>query len=548
MYQQRRIRPGLISACLTALMVIIASFVGSAAADAAEKKAPRVVRALVPAPEKDAAIIIDGATGKVLYSRNPDASRYPASLTKMMTLYLMFEALDKRRISLDTPLIASVHAAEQEPTKLNMGPGASIPVDTAIKALTVLSANDVAVVIAEALSGGSEETFGSMMTEKARELGMTHTNFHNASGLPDLQQLTTARDMALLARHLVYDFPEYYHYFSVTGFTYGGRSYATHDNLLAAFTGTDGIKTGYTQLSGFNLVTSAVRDNKHVIGVVLGGPTAAVRDREMIRLLTITFDVAKSDATLLADADAPWIAGKGPGYGMFRTIQGEDNPVLLAALEPKGKTRPTSKSPPAEVLVANVSSGSRAAAVLKTARETQSATTPVLATREAENIEIAQLEPIADAAAVQVAQGDASGPSLVTSDLPEPEKTTPVVSAPARPSAKPVMTIAAPTIPALASLAAANPVLANNGAVKHWAVQIGAFASEALARARLAVFARNGFDVIGQAQKLIVPYTSAGRIMYRARFGMFAETEARDICKRMTQRGQTCFAAPADAG
>src|SRR5258705_144149 len=250
------IRSRIAFACLTALMSL-SGVVAPTAAFAAKAKAVRVIRPILPSPEKDAAIVVDGATGKVIYARNPDAIRYPASLTKMMTLYLLFEALDKGTITLDTPMIVSTRAAEQQPTKLSAPLGSSIPVETAIKALTVLSANDIAVVIAEALAGGSESTFASMMTEKAHQLGMTHTNFHNASGLPDLEQLTTARDMALLGRHIAYDFPEYYRYFSVASFTYGGRVYGSHDNLLTAFAGTDGIKTGYTQLSGFNLVTSA---------------------------------------------------------------------------------------------------------------------------------------------------------------------------------------------------------------------------------------------------------------------------------------------------
>src|SRR6266852_5685577 len=223
------IRSRIAFACLTALMLLpgVAAFTASYAANA---KAVRVILPILPSPEKDAAIVVDGATGKVIYARNPDAIRYPASLTKMMTLYLLFDALEKGTIALDTPLIVSSHAVEQQPTKLSVPLGSSIPVETAIKALTVLSANDVAVVIAEALSGGSESAFASMMTEKAHQLGMTHTNFHNASGLPDLEQLTTARDMALLGRHLAYDFPQFYHYFSTPSFTYGGRAFGSHDN------------------------------------------------------------------------------------------------------------------------------------------------------------------------------------------------------------------------------------------------------------------------------------------------------------------------------
>ena len=409
---------------------------------------------------------------------------------------------------------------------------------------------------------------------------MTHTNFHNASGLPDLQQLTTARDMALLARHLAYDFPQYYQYFSVPGFVYKGRSYGTHDNLLAAFEGSDGIKTGYTQLSGFNLVTSAIRNNKHVIGVVLGGPTAAVRDREMMRLLSAVFAVAKEYPTLLADANVPWKGGRGPEGGLFKTDQGDDATVLLAALEAKPKSKLRSKipapvlvaelkAPPAEPILAPVGQGPMVVPILKpaiaTAQETQTATATPALTHDSGLIEALQHDPakmpplrlgpapalhMADASA-QVAQGDGGGPASASSaDAPElTNNPVPAIAVPSNPApAKPVMAIAVPAIPVLANLVPANPVLANNGTVKRWAVQIGAFASETLAQAKLAMFVRRGIDVIGQAQKLVIPFASDGHILYRARLGMFAESEARDICKRMAQRGQTCFAAPVDAG
>ncbi|HXJ00827.1 MAG TPA: serine hydrolase [Micropepsaceae bacterium] len=545
-------------------MVIFPLIASSHSSDAAEKKTTRVIRPLIPSPEKDAAIVVDGATGRVLYTRNPDAIRYPASLTKMMTLYLLFEALDEGKLSLDTPLITSVHASEQEPTKLAMGPGAAIPVETAIKALTVLSANDVAVVIAEALSGGSEEVFGAMMTEKARQLGMTHTNFHNASGLPDLQQLTTARDMALLARHLAYDFPQYFHYFSAPGFTYNGRSYATHDNLLAAFGGTDGIKTGYTQLSGFNLVTSVVRNNKHVIGVVMGGPTAAVRDHEMMRLLAATFDVAKDNPTLLADADVPWKGGKGPEGQMFAAQPEDYSAILLAAFDPKTKSK--SKNPIllaeakdtlGEPVLVRASQGPAMVPILKpataTAQETQTTTAVPTLTHDGV-IEALQHDPtrmpplrLGPSIALRmpdnsapVAQGDGGGAA-----------SAPAIDAP--PVLPRPVAIAAPTIPAPAisdsAPVFASPVLASNSTVKRWAIQVGAFANETLARAKLATFVRHGMDVVGQAERLVVPFAAGdGHILYRARLGMFGESEARNICRRMVQRGEACIAAPADAG
>jgi D-alanyl-D-alanine carboxypeptidase len=345
----------------------------------------------------------------------------------------------------------------------------------------------------------------------------------------------------------------------VTGFSYGSRSYATHDNLLAAFGGTDGIKTGYTQLSGFNLVTSAVRNNKHVIGVVLGGPTAAVRDREMMRLLSAAFEVAKYEPDMLADADVPWKGGKGPG-DLFKAIQGEDSQLLLAALEPKSKGRLTSKLPPVLVAeaknvhggpVPGASSGLIVVPISKPANESYTEAATTVVSHETAAIEappagvfdVAPAQQLADAS-VQVAQGDGA-------DAPELANPAPVIAVQAIPAPAPAKTVRAvpvPATPVLANLLPANATLASNGTVKRWAVQIGAFASETLARAKLAVFAKNGFDVIGQAQKLVVPFTSGGRIMYRARLGTFAEGEARDICKRMEQRGQSCFVAPADAG
>ncbi|MEI9932396.1 MAG: D-alanyl-D-alanine carboxypeptidase family protein [Rhizomicrobium sp.] len=220
-------------------------------------------------PAKDAALVVDGATGKILYARNATAERHPASLTKMMTLYLLFEALRKGEVMMNTNLPVSAHAAAQKPTKLNLRPGDMIPVNSAIEAIVVRSANDVAVTVAEGL-GGTESHFAEMMTAKARQLGMRNTFYHNASGLPDPLQISTAEDLAVLAHHLAYDFPQYFHYFGIPGFSYRGITYPTHDNLIGRYQGADGIKTGYTGASGFNLVSSVVRGRNHIIAVVDG--------------------------------------------------------------------------------------------------------------------------------------------------------------------------------------------------------------------------------------------------------------------------------------
>jgi D-alanyl-D-alanine carboxypeptidase len=509
------IRSRIAFACLTAL-VLLSGVAAPTGAYAAKTKAVRVIRPILPSPEKDAAIVVDGATGKVIYARNPDAIRYPASLTKMMTLYLLFEALEKGTIALDTPLIVSSHAVEQQPTKLSAPLGSTIPVETAIKALTVLSANDIAVVIAEALADGSESAFASMMTEKAHQLGMTHTNFHNASGLPDLEQLTTARDMALLGRHIAYDFPQYYHYFSTPSFTYGGRVFGSHDNLLTAFDGTDGIKTGYTQLSGFNLVTSAVRSNKHVVGVVLGGPSAAVRDREMMRLLNAAFKVSNDNPIILADANVPWKGGNGPGTELYRPDPGEDD-VLLAALETKGRQAKGT----APVLTAEAAVAPSLAVV------------PVAKPDSAPRIQMATLVPLLK-------------PAPVARQLELALTKEPPLNLGA-PALKP--TIAPPPVAegdaVGAPFVAFNPKPTGDGLVKRWAVQIGVFASETLAEAQLAAFTKRGIDIVGQAQRLVIPFASlSGHTLYRARLGLFGEEEARDICKRMAQRGQACVVAP----
>jgi len=254
---------------------------------------------------RDAALVVDGQSGQVLYARNSTAERHPASLTKMMTLYLLFDALRAHRLSLQTSITISRHAASQLKVNLALSPGMTMTVDTAIKAVVVRSANDVAVAIAEAV-GGTEGHFAQLMTERARSLGMRNTFYHNASGLPDPLQVTTASDLAILARHLAYDFPQYYPYFATPNFSYHGVTYYTHDNLLGRFQGTDGIKTGYTNASGFNLVSSVVRDGAHVIGVVMGGDTARQRDNEMVRLLAATFTRAKANPTLIAHGNIPW--------------------------------------------------------------------------------------------------------------------------------------------------------------------------------------------------------------------------------------------------
>ncbi|MCQ8241184.1 D-alanyl-D-alanine carboxypeptidase family protein [Rhizosaccharibacter radicis] len=230
-------------------------------------------------------LVMDAGTGQVLQQSNPDLQRFPASLTKLMTLYLAFDALRQNRISLDQAVPVSYHAASMEPSKLGLIPGSYLTVEQAVLALVTKSANDAACALGEMLAQGSEEQFAQMMTQKARSLGMSNTTFRNASGLPDPDQVSTARDFATLTRHLIQDFPEHYHYFAVPAFMFHGQQIPNHDPMLRIYPGADGLKTGYTVDAGRNLVTSAMRGNVRLIGVVLGARTNPQRSMVMADLL-----------------------------------------------------------------------------------------------------------------------------------------------------------------------------------------------------------------------------------------------------------------------
>lgn len=251
------------------------------------------------ANSKYAAYVVHADSGDVLFDRYSTGTRYPASLTKMMTLYLLFDELEAGRLKLDSKIKISAHAAGQPPSKLGVTSGSTIDVETAIEALVVKSANDVAAAVAEEISG-SEWRFAQKMTAKARSLGMYRTTFRNASGLPNSKQVTTARDMATLGRRLIQDHEKYFHYFSVESFAWNGRTYRTHNALVKTFAGADGLKTGYTRRSGFNLVTSADRDGDRLIGVVLGGRSSRTRDAHMREILTNAFAAIEKRPALIA--------------------------------------------------------------------------------------------------------------------------------------------------------------------------------------------------------------------------------------------------------
>jgi D-alanyl-D-alanine carboxypeptidase len=297
--------------------------------------------AIHAAPYAD--IVVDANSGAVLHATNPDERRHPASLTKIMTLYLLFEQLEGGKLKLDSALKVSSEAAGQAPTKLGLKPGSTLSVEDAIKGMVTRSANDAAAVVAEAIAG-SESDFAKLMTHKAQALGMKGTVYKNASGLPDDDQVTTARDQSVLGRAIQERFPRYYKYFSIRSFTFRGQSIANHNHLLGKVEGVDGIKTGYIGASGFNLVTSVHRGNRYLVAVVMGGSSGASRDARMRELINekIALASVKRTATMVAEgaerpAPEPVVASK---------PERKPEPMVVTKAEPNAEPKVVAKAEP----------------------------------------------------------------------------------------------------------------------------------------------------------------------------------------------------------
>jgi D-alanyl-D-alanine carboxypeptidase len=296
-------------------------------AEAKRKRGKRMHHARVAAYAPPfSTIIVDANSGAILQANNPDAQRFPASLTKVMTLYLLFEKLEAGKIKLDTMMPVSELASEQAPTKLGLREGDKLKVEDAIQGLVTRSANDASVVIAEAV-GGDVDEFAKMMTRKARALGMSRTTYRNPNGLPDPEQVTTARDQATLGRAIQDRFPRYYKYFATNNFYYRGKAIRNHNKLLGRVEGVDGIKTGFTRASGFNLVTSIKRGNRHLVGVVLGGRSGGSRDAIMRNLLAEHLERGATKRTVAAIAEGSPVA----------VAQVDDEPVAARPTRPQVK-------------------------------------------------------------------------------------------------------------------------------------------------------------------------------------------------------------------
>jgi D-alanyl-D-alanine carboxypeptidase len=484
-----------------------------------------------------ASIVVDGNSGQVLQATNADAPRHPASLTKIMTLYLLFERLDAGKIKLDTPLKVSAHAADQDPTKLELKPGQTIAVEDAIKGVVTRSANDAAVVIAESI-GGSESDFAKLMTQKARALGMSHTTYVNASGLPDDDQITTARDQALLGRAIQDRYPRYYKYFSIPAFVYHGVAIRNHDHLLSQVQGVDGIKTGFTRASGFNLVTSLHRDGRYVVGVVLGGRSASQRDGRMRDLITshIKEAAVQRTAPAIVERDVP--RDEAPPAAVAKTT----TPTTVSRADPT----------PTASVAARVAVGSSdpiQARAVKTVSY-RIAPTQQAALSPLPSLVMAPPAPQQDAAAPRqelphtvVAAADTGAPITIPAVKSDPIKAEPSKIEPAKaevaavafPAPEPVKAEPVKFEPPKAELPA--PTRARGG----WVIQIGAYPAEDEAKQHLSAARTKVRDKLAAADPFTERVLKGDTTLYRARFAGFDKETADAACRQLKRNDFDCI-------
>jgi D-alanyl-D-alanine carboxypeptidase len=548
-------------------------------------------------------IIVDGNSGETLSANNPDASRHPASLTKIMTLYLLFERLDAGKMKLDTEMPVSAHASEQAPTKLGLQPGQTIRVEDAIKGLVTRSANDAAVVIAEAI-GGDEEDFARMMTRKARMLGMSKTVYRNASGLPDDEQVTSARDQSTLGRAIQDRFPRYYRYFSTVSFTFRGHSISNHNHLLGTVEGVDGIKTGYTRASGFNLVTSMRRGNRHLIGVVMGGRSGGSRDAIMRNLLAENLEKASTRRTIAAIAErTPAEARNNVAEAAFMAPANQQVAAQEAADQASSATpRSTSRSMTA-LAAAVAQSKSEAKSEAKAEAKSEAKSEPKSEPAPLTN-GVIQTQPLTvipgssepmkpvRVKTVQIkagpvklaAAGPTQSPTAVINAIPtraevaetsnavvsraetvksETAKAEAAADLPPQPAnhgtgngilgVLPASSVASPS----QAMAYADPSLHNqpqpqpvqqSGAAKPevihtgWIIQVGALETEAEARQRIEAARVQAHGLLNKADPFTEPVVTKGdKKLFRARFAGLDRDQAEAVCRALKRGEMSCI-------
>lgn len=543
-----------------------------------------------------ASIIVDGNSGAVLQSASPDGLRHPASLTKIMTLYLLFERLESGKMRLDTEMPVSQRAADQDPTKLNLRAGQTIRVEDAIKGLVTRSANDAAVVIAEAI-GGNEDDFAAMMTRKARALGMSKTVYRNANGLPNDEQVTTARDQATLGRAIQERFPRYYRYFSTTSFTWRGEQIRNHNHLLGSVEGVDGIKTGYTRASGFNLVTSMRRGNRYLIGVVLGGRSGGSRDAIMRNLLaenlekgatthTVVAVTERNRADTSADvADASDIparpaapvqvaAAPAPEAPAPRTASRLSALAAATAAMPPAQPKPEAKPMESKIEPAPLTNGVISTQPLSLIPGSSEPMKPVRVKTvqvKAGAVKVASAAPtpvapqVTNTISPRADVAETSGAVVARADIinkPEPARAEvartempqqpagfgtgngilgvlPAASA-AAPAPAPAARLASadPSPQPIQMNAVAKPVATHSG----WIVQVGALESESEAQQRIEAARSSARGLLSKADPFTEPVVARdNRKLYRARFAGLERDQAEAVCRALKRADISCM-------
>ena len=483
-----------------------------------------------------AAIVVDENTGREIYGVNENAPRHPASITKVMTLYLLFEQLEKGSMTLETPIRISEHAAAQEPSKLGIAAGDSLTVEEAIKAVVTRSANDVAVAIAEAI-GHDETTFADMMTRKAHAIGMSRTLYRNASGLPNDEQLTTAHDLTVLARSLEERFPQYFKYFSTHEFVYDGEVIGNHNHLLGRIDGVDGIKTGFTRASGFNLLTSVHRDGRSLVAVVMGGRSAGARDHAMEELIDAHLAECTDHghtATMIADNESPVTpsstAGRRQGPTPQMQVASYQAPKAAAKALDEGEGDKSDDEETAAPVKA-------APAVVKPApAPIEAKTEPKPAARVTAPAAPIPPTQVKTAAADPAVLGWKKGPDPVKREAATPARVAPKES---------VKEAAKPAPEREETRVARSEHAANEPPHSGWIIQIGA--SDAAAKASALLSRAQGQDrELASAKPFTEKFVKGGDTFYRARFAGLDSSRAELACKSLRREGFSCFATHLD--
>jgi D-alanyl-D-alanine carboxypeptidase len=534
---------------------------------------------------KSAVLVIDANTGRVLHASAADELRHPASLAKMMTLYMAFELIDRGQLSYQTKIKVSANAAETAPTKLDLAEGEEIALIDAIKALITKSANDMAVAIAEHIAG-SEEKFAKLMTQKARQLGMSSTVFRNASGLPDDEQVTTARDMVTLALRLQDDFPKHYPLFATRTFTYNDETLHNHNTLLSSYEGTDGIKTGYTRASGFNLVASVRRGRKHVVGAIFGGASAASRNTAMRTFLNMGLVKASNEKTrqpaalLVAQArpalehkvgpvptprrierPAPQIAtaaaAAGPPSAQSAAVQqapgAPRSPAIEIARVRSVLVSPRTANPPSAPLPLRGSTGASFEDVLARAdlparrpvdpaADAAPSPMPRWATASAGNIPMHVTAAPAERPALFSGSAPGAPPSTLEAQAANLSRGEPPVAAPLRPQQ--AVASSPPSVPVRRPVhTAATPAATAPGAFH---IQIGAYQSQAEADKRLASARELAPGVLGNRAPVTTQVKQGDKLFFRARYAGFDAKAAATACTELKRLKIDCLAMKAE--